>query len=321
MQEKQFSTPVQMKISSKDQYNYLAAELIKLGYTEATVGYTEFVENSSYIITNYSGSQNLFTNFAGLSLSRVLISEYNPDLFLALVAMTSNDDFFDGEYILWKQGEDEIYKTYKEGDVYGVYWKDRKYPYKNYKNLWRKATKEEIINYFNKKQLKEENMEKRLIGYRLKEKYKEYEKIIVQICNLGRNIYIDNLQINQDGVSFTIGSLCAYHLDTLGLLHWFEEVYKETRKDVHVQVTPDLSFCISQNYEGQVIESKEGKSIPIQVLKQIQKGFSIPDYPFYYLISITFNIGCVQNIQLSKINDVIQEYNKFWNIEEEESTF
>lgn len=353
------------------------------------------------------------------------------ELFLALASITSNEEFFSGEYIFWKVNGDIIYKVYKENNEYYVLWKGKKYFYNNVQNLWRKATKEEIINHFSlesktkpiktinttnitnttstvntntekifpevwciackdnievrryfdkncnrncyegsynygylhrfnnsnysnygditipgdyrasfhgcsirpgyteitfdefkkyvlKETDKEFNMEKTLIGYILKNNCKQFEKTVLSIMDANDDPLPSGLVLF-NGVHLTYNARCVKYLQELNLLDkWFDKVYEVTKikkKDVVIRVpgSKEISFTISEDYEGYVKENIEQQLIPIKSLSDmIFEGFDLQGYVYHKVKCVTFNIGCIKNIPISGIKEVITAYDSFW---------
>ena len=156
--EKKFSIPVSMKVN-QEQFNYLKEELIKLGY-EVTLESTvrDNAGSPNILITQYTHNNN-FTNTFSYRDSNYIIQEYNPELFLALASMTSNEEFFVGECIIRVKDEHGILNVgdlgviinvIERGSDFAVTVQNDKNGYMHSTDNIRKATQEEIINHFNK---------------------------------------------------------------------------------------------------------------------------------------------------------------------------
>ena len=156
--EKKFSIPVSMKVN-QEQFNYLKEELIKLGY-EVTLESTvrDNAGSPNILITQYTHNNN-FTNTFDYRDSNYIIQEYNPELFLALASMTNNEEFFVGEYItrirdshgILNIGDSAVIINVSErNNDFAITIQNDEIGYKHSSGNIRKATKEEIINHFNK---------------------------------------------------------------------------------------------------------------------------------------------------------------------------
>lgn len=149
--KKRFICPVSMECTEEQYINDLKEPLLNMGYEESYKTPMNAVHN--ILVTNYEGSSGCISNVLNNRIhaeDRYFISEYNPKLFLALAAMTNDENGNYGEY--WKYvgttnlsfTTDEIYK---QGGTDGMYSVDSKY--------FKKATKEEIIKHFKKEQTME----------------------------------------------------------------------------------------------------------------------------------------------------------------------
>lgn len=113
------------------------------------------------------------------------------------------------------------------------------------------------INEFKKYVLKLDDMEKEIIGYKLKENCKQYDKAAARICGVDNNI------INRE-LAFYKTSPCEESLIEAGVLDlWFEPVYKPKYE------LPDIG-PYKGSVEGHTV--KYGcKSIDIACLIELQK--------------------------------------------------
>lgn len=121
---------------TREQYEkYLKDELLKIGYQELGLVWRN---NKNIIVNNFAGymgqlaSSNLLCKDDG---DRLYLGSCNPELFLALAAMTDKAEGNYGEYIVSKF----------TGSFYRMSGKDFLNPKDN---SWRKATKEEIMAKF-----------------------------------------------------------------------------------------------------------------------------------------------------------------------------
>lgn len=389
--EKKFSIPVSMKVN-QEQFNYLKEELIKIGYevTLETPLTDDKYNNPNILVTQYSSNNN-FTNTFDYRDLNYIIQEYNPELFLALASMTSNEEFFVGECIIRVKDEHGILNVgdlgviinvIERGSDFAVTVQNDKKGYMHSTDNIRKATKEEIINHFNKLNmnklkelpekwcikitpeskaalskwrtagkglysdtgycshnggywsenfpvdcteitfdqfkelvLKENSMDKKLIGYNLKKDCTQFEQASFAIINV-RSTEGNTKFANKNGVNFTEDSLYHDWLKEANVLDlWFEPVYESIKKDVQVPVkaSKQLVFTISKDHEGYVEENQENKKVSIQSLADmVNYGFGLHGYSAYKVKPVTFNMGCVKNICTSDIEKVIQAYDEFW---------
>jgi hypothetical protein len=163
--------------------------------------------------------------------------------------------------------------------------------------------------------LKENNMEKKVIGYKLKDDCTQFEKVAFEIINLHStegNIKFNNSNPN---INFTEDSKYHDWLKEAKVLDlWFEAVYESIKKDVQVLVkaSKNLVFTISKDYEGFVSTNQSSTRIRIQDLALIPQGLPMGDYSEYKVKFDTFNMGCITSIKTSGILDVLKAYDEFW---------
>lgn len=140
---KNFKTPVSMEVTPEQFKKDLKEPLLKLGYYDKTLGQCKILVNNECghkgILNNYS-SDTIKTDY-----NRHFIKEYNVELFLALAAMTEGEDWIIGEYLVFKKKN----KIFKCLDLTSCKYELGKADNK-YKDLYRKATVEELINHFSK---------------------------------------------------------------------------------------------------------------------------------------------------------------------------
>ena len=160
-----FITPVSMPCTEEQYNEFLKEPLEKMGYIFKDK-MSWYLDCCKYITSNFNGNIGDVGNIVEEGTywhNRYFISEFNPDLFLALCAMTDNPEGIPGEY--WKIMEgcvncftkNKIYKQVDkltelcpfiddEGEENGYLC--------NYGHFV-KATKEEIINHFKPTKMKE----------------------------------------------------------------------------------------------------------------------------------------------------------------------
>jgi hypothetical protein len=82
----------------------------------------------------------------------------------------------------------------------------------------------------NAKSKEEKTMkEKKIIGYKLKEQYEKYEKIVLKLLNISENRNLHT--INDDKYDFSNGSIMHKEIKQAGVLDlWFDPVYEEKKE-------------------------------------------------------------------------------------------
>jgi hypothetical protein len=229
-----FITPVAMQVTFEQYTRDLEQLLKELGYkwNSCKTSEKDFL-TYDYLNLNY---QNLDTGIGGVKKSWIkdgtyLIKEYNPELFLALAAMTDVTDGVPGEY--WKCINDKkngftynlLYKANRSLDQWFAFITDAgsKGGYQGFNHShFVKATKEEIINHFKNKT----EILKNIIGYNLLEK--GYEKVALKVLDMPNKTVYD---------PFIIFGAINYYLPKikeLGIMDWFEPVYEEETKTFKV---------------------------------------------------------------------------------------
>lgn len=165
----QFKQPVSMETPHEMSFNSLGEKLQDLGYTPmCIVNY----HAAPYMVTNANNHHDGYTN-AGSNMrherGRYFIPEYNPELFLALAAMTTGDDWIVGEYLVCINGHNKIFKYKRlEGANSDEGWADN-----NQKHTYRKATKEELIQHFKNPKMQQSK----------KVRIEEFAKILTVACD------------------------------------------------------------------------------------------------------------------------------------------
>lgn len=132
-QQWQFTTPIAMKCT-EEQFNGIKDKLVEIGYEYRDM---EFY-NHGYIVSNIAGENGVISTLGASVVGgrgRTVFKSFNPDLFLALAAMTDKEDGIKGEW--WIHSSGTIYLQITDGV---------------YPNNCRKATAQEIIEHFEKKE-------------------------------------------------------------------------------------------------------------------------------------------------------------------------
>lgn len=175
--EKQFTTPVSMKVPSEEAFkNDLETPLKEMGYNKRELGSFKVL---NYLCTNFAGSPKNYSNLDESSknvYNRYFIEPYNPKLFLALAGMTNSPDGNVGEW--WKCVDNGTSERFTKGNLYKQFESSTSSTWFILDNLQKgngffernkdhfiKATKEEIIAFFSET---ETEVEQELIGYRFR---------------------------------------------------------------------------------------------------------------------------------------------------------
>lgn len=143
-ENRKYSYPVSMKVTQEQYEKDLKQGLLDLGYIfDSTLnlpwGHREF------LITNCAGVNESVSNVSESNIRsnrRYFINHYNPELFLALAGMRGGDQIHVGEFMINKGEPGYLYE--KICKITSVDAEDDFYVQES----WRKATKEEIINWF-----------------------------------------------------------------------------------------------------------------------------------------------------------------------------
>ena len=133
----QFTTPIAMKCT-EDQFNGIKDGLVEMGYEIST-----FSRNSGQLMCTNFGSDHHYIGMSDLpSFQELVLESFNPDLFLALAAMTDKEDGIKGE---WWRYTDDMNDPIVPQKRLGEFVVPNK--------AWRKATAQEIMAHFEKKTL------------------------------------------------------------------------------------------------------------------------------------------------------------------------
>lgn len=157
-----FKQPVAMKVTKQQYTEDLEKPLLEMGYTWADDDvcgdpdypylenwYDECI-NGSLGVINEAIIENLYSG-------RTVIDHYNPELFLALAAMTENEDPIPGEYMICIKNTTDCTPQCCTGQIFQIKSfntceRGLGHMYLGWsRDHFRKATSEELINYFTKK--------------------------------------------------------------------------------------------------------------------------------------------------------------------------
>jgi len=259
---KNFKYPLAIE-GTRDELEQLRIKIEELGYDNTGLPYG----HDKILVTNLDGivgKLGFLGSWAKSDYNRIVVSASNPDLVLALAAMTEGDEHTAGEWFV-KIGSGDgtftdgnLYKSIKPVTEMGAFICDNGKTngyYTNPFNHFRKATKEEIIAHFSPKifngvtPTEPKTMEKKIIGYKLKDDCKQYEEAAASICYTGINS--GKLSNNSFG-NFTPNSEGAKLIQKAGVIDlWFEPVYEEKFK------VGDYLYCL---YYGAFNGKSNGKA-------------------------------------------------------------
>lgn len=178
-----FIQPVSMECTQEQYERDLKEPLLEMGYTE--IGLTRWNKHP-YLVTNFLDFKNVLSkvhNAFWESNGLYFIDHYNPELFLALAAMTEKRVVEEGE--LGGLGE---WITVKDPsrNRYVKLLKNNQF----FNDAWRKATKEELINKFTKKEEMEEDLRELLHSGDIVELRNGKMGIVID-THLGKMIQLD----------------------------------------------------------------------------------------------------------------------------------
>ena len=152
-----FIQPVSMRVTKEQYERELREPLLKMGYEENMI---KKWEDIPILVTNLGSTRRHLSNTTESLKTkhhRYFITDYNPELFLAIAAMTDNESPIIGEWLVCIDEMAYIISGYKIGEFV--------------KNgnpnitlaLFRRATIQELIEKFtNKETIKEDSMKKEL---------------------------------------------------------------------------------------------------------------------------------------------------------------
>lgn len=150
-----FTTPVSMEVTQKQYSDDLKGPLLELGYNEYHV--TDW-RDYEYLVTNINNTIGMLGNLSSSYIrdnNRYFIDHYNPDLFLALAAITDSSTPIVGEYWHWEGSDSRKFLKCSSlngsfNDCYDFSVEGKSgYDSCHLINLT-KATKQELINQFTK---------------------------------------------------------------------------------------------------------------------------------------------------------------------------
>lgn len=162
-----FTQPISMQCTQEQYKADLKLPLLEMGYKESNMG---DLKNYPYLVNNIGDNLGDLSNVGEnnkLNYNRYYIDHYNPQLFLALASMTDEKYGIKGEWWKCNQSYADVFTgayTFTGGTLYksqegldtpmAVFnnYDDPDGFYPENLDYFRKATKEELINYFTTKQ-------------------------------------------------------------------------------------------------------------------------------------------------------------------------
>ena len=158
MKDYRFTQPVSMQCTQEQYEKYLEKPLKELGYVPILIGNWE---SFPLLITKFNGENDKLSNtlFQNNKIAtRYYIDHFNPELFLAIAAMTDKKDGIKGEWWKFKGAgyenftEDKLYMQENDSiDSYKCFVDDKFdlngfHPYTS--TYFTKPTLEELVNHF-----------------------------------------------------------------------------------------------------------------------------------------------------------------------------
>lgn len=250
-----FIQPVSMQVN-QEQFDHLSKELEKLGYIPDNLNSGTILVGVHFLVTQYRGTNKNFSNSASryLEEGHYFIDHYNPELFLALAAMTDNpsrratkEEIIAGftkkeEFVLpekWciKSSEASFEKLINwfsnklgrkvAGETVSYFHLPEiqsnvctaSYVGKNYQEI--------TFEQFKKHVLKTETMNKKIIGY--KAPYDIYTETAYFKINKGDLLVKDSFPLYYKCVNWKVGE-CAKYLLAKEIVETWEPVYEEDKK-------------------------------------------------------------------------------------------
>lgn len=262
-----FVTPVSMPCRPEQFEEDLRTPLEELGYKIRGLSWA--APTLYFIVNNVGTDMGYVSNISGdncLSHDRYYIKEYNPELFLALAAMTDDNERVFGEYFTLVDnnmfiGEGKLYKKF-DGYISCDGIIKINITEENFKEFLRKATKEEIINNFKQTSMNVVSIKKT-----------DFKKLYDIACSgwktnfddyLKPFMFSDSIDFKQDFIN-QMRKAC-----TTDQLPVFNELFGELDKNAFIsEASPDFLEDIS--------EELFGHSDIMQIAYSAANGINRPD--------------------------------------------
>jgi hypothetical protein len=296
---KKFATPLAIE-GTKEQLQALVPKLEELGYVKCVMWQWNYFDNC--LVTNFGDSTGSLCSFdctAG-GHDRTIVSASNPELVLALAAMVEGEEFYRNEWVIPTKSKLDSYSgSYTFGKLYqlgGAYFKDYNPRFdtvsddEGHQNgndnfLFRKATKKEILNHFNKTTMK------RITEYKL---VKEYPNSL----KLGSTI-------KPDVTAFT--EICPKYPE------FWEPVYEPEKPKIEIinLICSGGSFEIEVSAEGIYYRPENEWLDQRELIEAIKpKSVTVGGYTFTQHIEY-IDSGCKHRVKISDWVRVLDAYKKF----------
>ena len=301
--KRKFTTPVAMKCNPFEMGG-IVADLQKLGYTLKDFEWDKCAE-LPWVFTNYGDEHDKVTNARGWDdVEHIILDSFQPELFLAIAAMSETDVPYEGEWFMCLESSDgeENYKPhryYTKGKIYKtVYINGVLVPTPKYnRNAFRKATVEELKQHFSKKFIACLPIGLGKAGYG-----KTYK------------IFIDG-KLAQENVTLTTGhasDAIQYHIESLLRSKNTEEFGRELHEEVEriIKAIKSNSKALSDLNQVQKTEPapklKVGDFLPLYLSDKLQYMFGSKDMgnqKFRFPFSKSFKVLNITNDKKYEVVD------------------
>lgn len=228
--KKNFITPVSMVCTQEQYKRDLRSPLLEMGYSERCDNF----DNYPLLVNNCDDYLGLISDSSMClrdALSRHFIDHYNPELFLALAAMTDDSKGISEEYrkLVTSMGNDFI-KVKDFSNIQITLAISGEY------STIRKATKEELIKHFNKNKL--------------------MEKIDLREYLCSGNIVTFNNGEKGVVIETQVGEIISTQNNVVMSIElWDEDLEVKSRKDLRIEQIEQIQQNSSSNLY--LIQSKE----------------------------------------------------------------
>lgn len=268
----QFTTPIVMKCT-EDQFNWIKDKLVEMGYKVEWFNWG----GVRYLTTNYNSVMgNVDSTGVVYGRGRILFETFNPDLFLALAAMTDKEDGINGEW--WKAKAGVGFHVQQGGEVCGLT-----------RAFFRKATAQEIIEHFEKKEfvlpklwhvvVTEENVDV-LSKWRFGEEYPKHKLNIGYI--VGFSSWQNSKQHNPSDSRGSFGSEITFD-------QFKKYVLKETTQSCQIIPIPPTKQATLFDDRVEITDWKPKEGDAVWVVSSTKSSFEYKKYIFD--ASIPFEVG------------------------------
>lgn len=313
-----FKYPVCIQ-ATDEQIAFLTEELVKLGYKHYGCNPLIFRTTHTWLMTNFGDIRSYFDmNQKPLGTVARSLEE-----FLALTACVEGDEPHVGEWFVFNNPSNtdpgflsgNLYKLIKnkfdaEDAFLDGRGRENGYSKHNYRHF-KKATKEQIIQHFSKKQNTmnggmHSDQKGKLIGYKLIRP--EYEKQAANIAFKKSGGLYDNFSGIAEGYHISPNSSATKNLDNAGVLNlWFVPVYYEPERFLTVNCDQG-QFSVKRTEDGYEFE---GKVISLPYLKALRDKMNGYDTVNGWNIAFAHvSIGCKSGISIMELQKLIDQHSQ-----------